>query len=87
MATQYERELLVASFLDITVGQWTEAIRDKIEELEASDLGQFVAQAYGDLTDPESDGRLYVQTIAQLSDDSLHTLVRIAGTDPLPEAA
>jgi hypothetical protein len=79
--TQHDRDLLVASLLDISLDQFFEGI-EVIGDLEESDPvnvlgGQYVHNMQ------ERDGQMMFQATTQMSDETLHRFVWAFGTNPL----
>jgi hypothetical protein len=93
---QHEREILVASLLDVSVAQ----MRDRLEKVGSDEVpdeyeSQIVGVVQGLInqmmiadgkTPPTNDDyQTYLQSIALMGDACLHYTVRLLGTDPMPE--
>lgn len=88
--TQHDREQLVVALLDITLGDFL----DKLESLNSDEMdaipedvneyaGNYVTHMRAaDLGEPHAP-QLMMQTIATMSDDTLHQVVQMFGKDPL----
>lgn len=92
MMQQYERELLVGAFLDITVEQFFDKKDAAIREIENTPAESQIANAIFHLNESCRDDidddqfwthrQCYIQAIALMSDKTLKTAVKAFGTLP-----
>jgi hypothetical protein len=81
---QYQREMMVGAFLDITTDQWKAWVTATGDDAIPTDLHRHVVAIMLGLS--RTDGHTYqdyLQALCMLSDESLVWLVRQAGTSPL----
>lgn len=91
--TQHDRELLLAAVLDITAEQFLDKMNDLMNDRSQapephsgvdSHGGQYVSHiimlAEGD---PNGSPQILAQSLASMSDSTMHEFVILFGTDPL----
>lgn len=79
--TQHERTLLLAALLDLTVGDFQDALADPM----LAECGEEVDDLGGKYIDGLLHGepQLMFQAVATMADVTLHEFVSVFGTDPL----
>jgi hypothetical protein len=85
VTAQGDRDLTVAAFLDLTLGQWeswaTALTNDQVAQLEADGLDWYVADVIAALRDQaageDDDARArYLRVMASLADETMARFVR-----------
>lgn len=85
-ATQYERDLMVMSYLDITLGQMLEAFNVRGNEVDGGPLDEYLAKGFSYLSDSLEDAhgayQLYLQNLASMSDRTLFDVITFITNKP-----